>query len=96
MHGTSKKRRDVTGSDLWRLPGKKLFMVPKEYTSQTCHACGHSEKDNRRKDDDGRYRTFRCLKCGNEDNADRNAALNIRRIYLSAASAGCTSLDEAA
>ena len=41
------------------------------YTSQTCHQCGHVDKDNRKQTD------FKCTACGHADDADVNAALNI-------------------
>ena len=45
--------------------------VDPAYTSQRCHACGHTERENR---DGGR---FSCRKCGHADDADTNAAKNI-------------------
>ncbi|MDE0612360.1 MAG: transposase [Gammaproteobacteria bacterium] len=45
--------------------------VPPAYTSQTCHLCGHVDKDSRKKTD------FKCTACGHADDADVNAALNI-------------------
>lgn len=41
------------------------------YTSQRCHACGHTERGNRHSEN------FLCLSCGHIDNADINAAKNI-------------------
>ncbi|MCY3852346.1 MAG: zinc ribbon domain-containing protein, partial [Gammaproteobacteria bacterium] len=41
------------------------------YTSQTCHQCGHVDKDSRKQSD------FKCTACGHADDADVNAALNI-------------------
>ena len=41
------------------------------YTSQTCHQCGHVDKDSRKQTD------FKCTACGHADDADVNAALNI-------------------
>lgn len=41
------------------------------YTSQRCHACGHTERANRSGE------RFRCRSCGHTDNADLNAARNI-------------------
>ncbi len=49
-----------------------VIKVPAAYTSQRCHACGHTEKDNR-----NTQAKFECLACGHRDNADCNAALNI-------------------
>lgn len=51
--------------------GGRLIKVPPQYTSQTCNACGHIEKENRCDE------KFKCLACGHEDNADVNAAKNI-------------------
>ena len=45
--------------------------VPPAYTSQTCHSCGHVDKDSRKRSD------FKCTVCGHTDDADVNAALNI-------------------
>lgn len=50
--------------------------VPPAYTSQRCHACGHTERANR----DGEV--FLCRKCGFTDNADINAARNILSRFL--------------
>ncbi|HTN37354.1 MAG TPA: zinc ribbon domain-containing protein [Arachidicoccus sp.] len=41
--------------------------------AQRCHACAHIEKANRRFQAE-----FRCRRCGHEDNADVNAATNIK------------------
>ena len=42
------------------------------YTSQTCHACGHTDEKNRK------TRAYHeCVACGYRDHADHNAALNI-------------------
>ena len=51
--------------------GKRVVAVPPAYTSQQCHACGHTEKGNRYK------QAFVCLSCGHTDHADHNAAMNI-------------------
>lgn len=45
--------------------------VPPAYTSQRCHACGHTERGNRRGEE------FRCRDCGHTDHADINAARNL-------------------
>lgn len=52
--------------------GGKLVLVNPAFTSQTCHACGHCEKDNRKS-----QAVFECQNCGQTSNADQNAALNI-------------------
>ncbi|MFI0368917.1 RNA-guided endonuclease InsQ/TnpB family protein [Actinomadura sp. 1N219] len=55
-----------------KAPGR-LVRVDPAYTSQTCHACGHRARDNRES-----QAVFRCVACGHRDNADVNAACNIR------------------
>ena len=45
--------------------------VPPAYTSQRCHACGHTERGNRKGEE------FRCRACGYTDHADVNAARNL-------------------
>ncbi|MFI0370032.1 RNA-guided endonuclease InsQ/TnpB family protein [Actinomadura sp. 1N219] len=55
-----------------KAPGR-LVPVDPAYTSQTCHACGHCARDNRES-----QAVFRCVACGHRDNADVNAACNIR------------------
>lgn len=52
--------------------GIQVVMVDPAYTSQRCNACGYVDKRNR-----DRAR-FDCLRCGHSDDADHNAALNIR------------------
>lgn len=42
------------------------------YTSQRCSLCGYTNSDNRSSQE-----KFKCLNCGNEMNADHNAAINI-------------------
>jgi transposase len=42
------------------------------FTSQTCHACGHRDPENRKS-----QAVFRCRACGHADHADVNAAKNI-------------------
>lgn len=46
------------------------------HTSQTCSACGYTDKNNRPKGEKGQA-YFKCCKCGFETNADFNAARNI-------------------
>lgn len=55
--------------------GKIMERVPPQYTSQTCYNCGHTAKENRVDQS-----TFRCVNCGHTDNADTNAAKNIKRL----------------
>jgi putative transposase len=52
--------------------GGQLIEVPAAYTSQTCAACGCVDTANR-----ASQSRFACTGCGHEDNADRNAAVNI-------------------
>ena len=52
--------------------GIQVVMVDPAYTSQRCNRCGYVDKSNR-----DRAR-FDCLRCGHSDDADHNAALNIR------------------
>ena len=42
------------------------------YTSKQCPVCGCIEDDNRKTQE-----AFKCVECGNEANADFNAAVNI-------------------
>ena len=52
---------------------KVLVLVNPKFTSQTCNKCGYKDKDNRKSQSN-----FTCIQCGHTDNADVNAALNIR------------------
>ncbi len=52
--------------------GRTVLYVDPRFTSKQCRACGHTEAGNR-----DSQAMFRCLKCGHEDHADRNAAKNI-------------------
>lgn len=54
------------------LNGMKIVMVDPAYTSQKCNRCGYVDARNRN------HARFDCLRCGHSDNADHNAALNIR------------------
>ena len=57
--------------------GVPVVIVPAPYTSQTCSACGHCEKKNRKNQSE-----FICLSCGFAANADFNASLNIKSLGL--------------
>ncbi|MCL2744567.1 MAG: zinc ribbon domain-containing protein, partial [Planctomycetaceae bacterium] len=46
------------------------------YTSQTCPACGHCQKENRN------GLVFKCLQCGYADNADISASKSILHRHL--------------
>lgn len=52
--------------------------VPPQYTSQKCNNCGHVDSDNRPKVVS--QAEFKCVQCGHTNNADVNAAQNIRDI----------------
>jgi transposase len=52
--------------------GVQIVFVHPRFTSQQCHACGHTQPGNRES-----QAVFRCLDCGHGDHADRNAARNI-------------------
>ena len=51
--------------------------VQASYTSKMCPICGCIEDENRPNQE-----TFECIECGHEDNADFNAAKNIRNRVL--------------
>jgi putative transposase len=57
----------------WR--GGMLVEVNPRHTSQRCSCCGYTVKENRASQD-----VFRCRVCGHEENADVNAAKNIRTV----------------
>ena len=52
--------------------GVTVLQVDPRFTSQQCHVCGHTAKENRES-----QAVFRCVECGHEDHADANAARNI-------------------
>jgi putative transposase len=56
-----------------RLAGVSLTLVDPRHTSQTCSACSHCAKANRKSQAE-----FVCVSCGHSLNADFNAAINIR------------------
>lgn len=56
--------------------GIRVHITPSQYTSQMCPKCGHIARANRRTQEN-----FICVHCGHEDNADHNAAVNIRNRY---------------
>jgi len=53
--------------------GNVVILVNPAYTSQTCFACGEIDKKSRLSQSE-----YVCTSCGNVDNADLNAAKNIR------------------
>src|SRR5262249_40038187 len=56
-----------------QLAGVPMVFIDPAYTSQTCSACGHREKSNRKSQAE-----FQCQACGHALHADVNAARNIR------------------
>jgi putative transposase len=68
-------------SSAWGLLGQRLTdkapgrveKVNPAFTSQTCNACKHVARENRKS-----QAVFLCVNCGHRDNADVNAAKNIR------------------
>lgn len=65
-------------ASVWGRFGQRLkdktdvIEVPARFTSQQCHACGHTDARNRES-----QASFRCVKCGNTGHADTHAACNI-------------------
>lgn len=55
--------------------GREFVRVPPQYTSQTCNACGEVNSASRLTQSE-----FVCVGCGHTENADTNAARNIRDI----------------
>lgn len=55
--------------------GSKVMTVSPKYTSQTCPKCGHTEKNNRKKE----QHLFVCKNCGYSSNDDRIGAMNLYR-----------------
>jgi putative transposase len=55
-----------------QIAGVCVIAVDARYTSQTCSACGHCEKANRKSQSE-----FVCKQCGHSENADFNGAKNI-------------------
>jgi len=70
--GWGEFRRQLGYKLAWR--GGQLLEVPARNTSRTCAECDHVAAESRISRD-----LFRCVACGHEDDADRNAALEIRR-----------------
>ncbi|WP_254591238.1 transposase [Methanocella conradii] len=55
------------------MAGVPVVLVDGRNTSRTCSDCGYVDKNNRH------GQVFKCLACGHEENADINAAKNIRQ-----------------
>lgn len=62
--------RQLTYKQKWK--GGHVISIAPHYTSQRCHCCGHTAKENRTS-----QARFCCVKCGYRENADVNAAKNI-------------------
>ena len=73
--GWSEFQRQIGYKLDWR--GGLLVLVNPAYTSQTCSECDHVAKENR-----STQAGFRCMKCGHSENADTNAAKNIKAAGL--------------
>ena len=70
--GWGEFRRQLQYKLAWS--GGLLLEVPARDTSRTCAACAHVDAASRISRDH-----FRCVACGHSDNADVNAAIEIRR-----------------
>lgn len=53
--------------------GGHLELVPAKFTSTKCSKCLYNDKENRK------AKFFKCLNCGFEEDADKNASVNIDR-----------------
>jgi IS605 OrfB family transposase len=60
-----------------KLAGVPVILIDPRNTSRTCSCCSHCEKANRKNQAE-----FVCKKCGHSENADFNAAKNIRNLGL--------------
>jgi len=60
---------------LWN--GCKLMIINPAFTSQKCSECGKVDSENRKTQAD-----FKCTVCGHKENADINAAKNIKTAGL--------------
>ncbi|MEM7815049.1 MAG: transposase [Candidatus Aenigmatarchaeota archaeon] len=56
--------------------GIPVLFIDAQKTSQTCHICGHVDRESRPEQS-----IFRCTKCSQEYNADFNAAFNIAKSF---------------
>ena len=69
--------------------GSRLVLVNPKNTSSRCSCCGFTSIENRQT-----QASFRCVQCGHNENADKNAAKNILRLGLE--SLGVSSLEDPA
>lgn len=65
--------------------GIAVVYVDPRHTSQKCPVCGFVSRNNRHK------HLFKCVSCGYIANADFNATVNIRRVYLETLADGLSS-----
>lgn len=70
-------RRQLKYKSEWR--GGMLVEVPARNTSRMCSECGFTSPDNRPS-----QAVFKCQSCGFSENADVNAAINIRELAIGA------------
>jgi putative transposase len=63
--------------------GGELILVNPAYTSQECSACHHLARENRKTRD-----KFECVACGHAEDADVNAAKNIKAAGLAVSACG--------
>ena len=63
----------ATLENAFKTAGNEIVYVPAAYSSQTCSRCGHIDSKNRN------GRDFLCMDCAHVDDADENAACNIRQ-----------------
>lgn len=68
-------KRQMEYKSIWE--GKNVVYVDPKYTSQTCSVCGNVDKLNRVSQSE-----FVCTACGHKENADSNAAKNIKKKYF--------------
>lgn len=61
-----------------QMTGAVIEEVKPQYTSQMCYHCGHIDEKNRKYFD---RKKFVCLSCGEEADADTNAAKNILKVF---------------
>ncbi len=61
-----------------KLAGVLVMAIDPRNTSRTCHECGHCAEENRQS-----QAKFVCVSCNHSDNADINAAKNIRSTAIS-------------
>lgn len=73
--GIGEMNRQLEYKSMWY--GKSFFKIDPKNTSRQCSRCGHTEKQNRKTQS-----KFTCVKCNHSENADFNAAKNIKEKYF--------------